>query len=167
MDLIGIEPMTSSMPWKRAPSCATGPHRRVFLLSLTRRDSSIEVSCGVDWNAAEHHRWAVLVGSNFDQPAQGMLRARDAKSAPMCPGPRPGKGEASCFLWASVLGNWIFIFLGLAVFVDPVCNGLLQRSVPCCLRRNWHGLATDIPLVASLTGYVTSETPLFFRSEAH
>ena len=25
MDLIGIEPMTSSMPWKRAPSCATGP----------------------------------------------------------------------------------------------------------------------------------------------
>src|SRR6201990_678490 len=28
VDLIGIEPMTSSMPWKRAPSCATGPQRR-------------------------------------------------------------------------------------------------------------------------------------------
>ena len=28
MDLIGIEPMTSSMPWKRAPSCATGPQGR-------------------------------------------------------------------------------------------------------------------------------------------
>jgi hypothetical protein len=27
VDLIGIEPMTSSMPWKRAPSCATGPLR--------------------------------------------------------------------------------------------------------------------------------------------
>ena len=27
VDLIGIEPMTSSMPWKRAPSCATGPHK--------------------------------------------------------------------------------------------------------------------------------------------
>ena len=26
MDLVGIEPTTSSMPWKRAPSCATGPH---------------------------------------------------------------------------------------------------------------------------------------------
>jgi hypothetical protein len=26
VDLIGIEPMTSSMPWKRAPNCATGPH---------------------------------------------------------------------------------------------------------------------------------------------
>src|SRR5438876_12224801 len=23
--LVGIEPTTSSMPWKRAPSCATGP----------------------------------------------------------------------------------------------------------------------------------------------
>ena len=32
VDLIGIEPMTSSMPWKRAPSCATGPHRRVVLI---------------------------------------------------------------------------------------------------------------------------------------
>ena len=28
VDLIGIEPMTSSMPWKRAPSCATGPRLR-------------------------------------------------------------------------------------------------------------------------------------------
>jgi hypothetical protein len=33
VDLIGIEPMTSSMPWKRAPSCATGP--------LSGRTSSI------------------------------------------------------------------------------------------------------------------------------
>ena len=28
MDLVGIEPTTSSMPWKRAPSCATGPHEK-------------------------------------------------------------------------------------------------------------------------------------------
>jgi hypothetical protein len=27
VDLVGIEPTTSSMPWKRAPSCATGPHQ--------------------------------------------------------------------------------------------------------------------------------------------
>jgi hypothetical protein len=33
VDLIGIEPMTSSMPWKRAPSCATGPLRGTPLLS--------------------------------------------------------------------------------------------------------------------------------------
>ena len=42
MDLIGIEPMTSSMPWKRAPSCATGPHARdaTLLLSPLGQDSS-------------------------------------------------------------------------------------------------------------------------------
>ena len=28
VDLVGIEPTTSSMPWKRAPSCATGPLQR-------------------------------------------------------------------------------------------------------------------------------------------
>ncbi len=33
VDLVGIEPTTSSMPWKRAPSCATGPHE----------DNSVEV----------------------------------------------------------------------------------------------------------------------------
>jgi hypothetical protein len=27
VDLVGIEPTTSSMPWKRAPSCATGPFK--------------------------------------------------------------------------------------------------------------------------------------------
>ena len=37
VDLIGIEPMTSSMPWKRAPSCATGPLLGVLtVFSLTR-----------------------------------------------------------------------------------------------------------------------------------
>ncbi len=43
VDLIGIEPMTSSMPWKRAPSCATGPHSKVgttFLFSPFGPDSS-------------------------------------------------------------------------------------------------------------------------------
>jgi hypothetical protein len=38
VDLIGIEPMTSSMPWKRAPSCATGP--------LLGRDSFILADAG-------------------------------------------------------------------------------------------------------------------------
>ena len=28
VDLVGFEPTTSSMPWKRAPNCATGPHPR-------------------------------------------------------------------------------------------------------------------------------------------
>jgi hypothetical protein len=29
VDLVGIEPTTSSMPWKRAPSCATGPREKL------------------------------------------------------------------------------------------------------------------------------------------
>ena len=33
VDLVGIEPTTSSMPWKRAPSCATGPHDRMVLVN--------------------------------------------------------------------------------------------------------------------------------------
>ena len=32
MDRIGFEPMTSSMPWKRAPNCATA--KSVYLVCL-------------------------------------------------------------------------------------------------------------------------------------
>ena len=32
VDLVGIEPTTSSMPWKRAPSCATGPRVTELIL---------------------------------------------------------------------------------------------------------------------------------------
>jgi hypothetical protein len=32
VDLAGIEPATSSMPWKRAPSCATGPSALISIL---------------------------------------------------------------------------------------------------------------------------------------
>ena len=44
VDLIGIEPMTSSMPWKRAPSCATGP-QSVGQLSYSRRLREIRQTC--------------------------------------------------------------------------------------------------------------------------
>jgi hypothetical protein len=33
VDLVGIEPTTSSMPWKRAPSCATGPRTNLSILA--------------------------------------------------------------------------------------------------------------------------------------
>src|SRR5579871_1286701 len=36
VDLVGIEPTTSSMPWKRAPSCATGPLSEAQELGLER-----------------------------------------------------------------------------------------------------------------------------------
>ena len=37
MDLIGFEPMTSSMPWKRAPNCATGPLQSVYVMRIPHR----------------------------------------------------------------------------------------------------------------------------------
>ena len=39
VDLVGIEPTTSSMPWKRAPSCATGPRLKQKSRSPTNRGS--------------------------------------------------------------------------------------------------------------------------------
>ena len=49
VDLIGIEPMTSSMPWKRAPSCATGPLSRKDILILA--DARRQVK-RIEWNKA-------------------------------------------------------------------------------------------------------------------
>ena len=34
VDLVGIEPTTSSMPWKRAPSCATGPRSKTRRIGI-------------------------------------------------------------------------------------------------------------------------------------
>ena len=54
VDLVGIEPTTSSMPWKRAPSCATGPFRMEcssilthtpWLVKLRRTELANELSC--------------------------------------------------------------------------------------------------------------------------
>ena len=44
VDLVGIEPTTSSMPWKRAPSCATGPRSSGDLLSGTNVEKSIPLN---------------------------------------------------------------------------------------------------------------------------
>ena len=57
VDLIGIEPMTSSMPWKRAPSCATGPLLGRTLSILA--DSSILVN--VDGNLSTLPRCLSLI----------------------------------------------------------------------------------------------------------
>ena len=37
VDLNGFEPLTSSMPWKRAPNCATGPLAWDVFADLLRR----------------------------------------------------------------------------------------------------------------------------------
>ncbi len=36
VDLVRFELTTSSMPWKRAPNCATGPHKVGFLITLAQ-----------------------------------------------------------------------------------------------------------------------------------
>ena len=44
VDLVGIEPTTSSMPWKRAPSCATGPlPERVAALIFAQLPRSVKL----------------------------------------------------------------------------------------------------------------------------
>ena len=61
VDLIGIEPMTSSMPWKRAPNCATGPHGDSLIVAGAR---------GIrQWNACptsgqSHLKRTLAPGSN-------------------------------------------------------------------------------------------------------
>ena len=46
VDLVGFEPTTSSMPWKRAPNCATGP-LTATLASVILRCSGREVKPGM------------------------------------------------------------------------------------------------------------------------
>src|SRR6266700_2725794 len=42
VDLDGFEPSTSSMPWKRAPNCATGPLVFVLTISYAGRAARID-----------------------------------------------------------------------------------------------------------------------------
>jgi hypothetical protein len=44
VDLVGIEPTTSSMPWKRAPSCATGPRENTAALQRCTRGGATQFS---------------------------------------------------------------------------------------------------------------------------
>ena len=47
VDLTGIEPVTSSMPWKRAPSCATGPQLGGVQLFYFRRSGHIRQTMAI------------------------------------------------------------------------------------------------------------------------
>src|SRR5579859_1130298 len=53
VDLVGIEPTTSSMPWKRAPSCATGPlfkAGQLFILAAVCQIVKRRLSLGTCWS---------------------------------------------------------------------------------------------------------------------
>ena len=65
VDLVGVEPTTSSMPWKRAPNCATGPRavfREVFpydnIDSRLDRDQAWQNLC--DFTRLDRHRRRAL-----------------------------------------------------------------------------------------------------------
>ena len=60
MDLVGIEPTTSSMPWKRAPSCATGP----LFGDTTRRLLRTALSILAEWGQIVNAK-GFLVRNNF------------------------------------------------------------------------------------------------------
>ena len=66
MDLVGIEPTTSSMPWKRAPSCATGPHEKRCTRGLKQFNSRLlAIDSQTLWR-----RFASLVRDRFWVVAQ-------------------------------------------------------------------------------------------------
>ena len=72
VDLIGIEPMTSSMPWKRAPSCATGP--------LSGRTHSIleepAAFVNVFGNLSAIYRCLKIIGASERSSAAGAVFTR-------------------------------------------------------------------------------------------
>jgi hypothetical protein len=60
VDLVGIEPTTSSMPWKRAPSCATGPLVRGHERLSVRTAFIILADLGRIVNARDHSKVLVV-----------------------------------------------------------------------------------------------------------
>ena len=63
VDLVGFEPTTSSMPWKRAPNCATGP-----LPKTNNRDQEMDLT---------HHNFRPPAkdSQTFGPPAPSILRS--------------------------------------------------------------------------------------------
>ncbi len=78
VDLIGIEPMTSSMPWKRAPSCATGPLLRTCSFSpgaahqVKRGRESAETKA--DSAVSKEAEWASTLPPAAQFPSRSMMR---------------------------------------------------------------------------------------------
>ncbi len=59
VDLDGFEPSTSSMPWKRAPNCATGPSlRRTAMPRIEKLDlgwDTLSESAPGHWSVTEYN----------------------------------------------------------------------------------------------------------------
>jgi hypothetical protein len=81
VDLTGIEPVTSSMPWKRAPSCATGP--------LFGKNYIYSQTCGLDSQTGRYD-WAWLLQALT--PAAGSSSYADAVNGTSEIAPQPPAG---------------------------------------------------------------------------
>src|SRR6202047_2568107 len=94
VDLAGIEPTTSSMPWKRAPSCATGPLVGDSTTDcLLRTTTSILADLAHIVNATDFFRafhWHFCHNYSCTPPAQflknNLERGRDASEVHLCNG---------------------------------------------------------------------------------
>src|SRR5450432_245541 len=79
VDLVGIEPTTSSMPWKRAPSCATGPREKTFLYD-SRPPVPVSQTTGAQSGLAKANKMGILnrttrmTTRSNDQPRMNLTR---------------------------------------------------------------------------------------------
>jgi hypothetical protein len=76
VDLVGIEPTTSSMPWKRAPSCATGPReKRLYEEGVKQHNSRL---LAID---SQTRQWlaASLVDANFAKAGKLSILSDDLR----------------------------------------------------------------------------------------
>jgi hypothetical protein len=76
VDLVGIEPTTSSMPWKRAPSCATGP-----------RSKAKNAQSPMSWDRGKYEfifaHIAGIVNASTDKPRRTLRITKET----LCPRP--------------------------------------------------------------------------------
>ena len=65
VDLVGIEPTTSSMPWKRAPSCATGPLQKNHSNRRSPRQGRGALPAAPQAHCFGGHDYELSVADNF------------------------------------------------------------------------------------------------------
>jgi hypothetical protein len=144
VDLAGIEPATSSMPWKRAPSCATGPvfrddkypgsgYHKYFLppAGLSQTCSSRKITIDVP----ELMIGSFRMGSNREKgrSTSANVRPRDAS-----------KGQSTAAIHAGTLVPHLHLLFWLADFLDRGRDnrGLVFRMT----KLQVHASSDEVPL---------------------
>jgi hypothetical protein len=149
VDLVGIEPTTSSMPWKRAPSCATGPHGRdtTLLFSPSCSDSSIALlghsGCARGPETQSRLRTRLLAGAPFmlsdasvrafpkfgaERFVDGVNRSAERSSRVAGNATKENGGKSNA-LAADLSLGCLQLTLPLRPPQEPYCNSLVTS---CC-----------------------------------